>query len=727
MQEGDDTKMRETPQEQIDSSQRKFLTVLLTLTMLCMLIGMTVYEFLKHIISPDITIWQSHIITIIFSSSIATVIAYFVLRMRQLLLHRLTYEISRHKQMQEELMTYRNHLEELVEERTHELNEVIEQLQQENTERKQAEERIKFLAEVLNSSPLSVIATDKGEKIIYINPATERLFGYTSDALLGKNPIILNADPNANKIQRDIFDTIGQGRVWRGEILNKKKNGEVFPLYASVYQLLDEEGNFIAIVGFQEDITERKQAEKALRESEQRFKQMAENIHEIFWLTDPKSARMLYASPAYEDVWQAPVEDLYENPRQWMKFIHRDDRAIVIANQEKQARGQVTYEEFRIVRPDGSVRWIANRAYPIRDEMGEFYRMTGVAEDITERKRVEESLRESEIRYRELADSITDVFFAFDRDLRYTYWNKASENLTGIPAQDALGKSLYELFPDTSQTRKAARVYLDVLRTQQPQTFVNEYQLEGKDFVFEINAYPSRDGISVFTKDITERKKAEEQLKRSLREKEVLLQELYHRTRNNMNVIAAMLSMQVEDVGDQRLTRTIEEIKQRILSMAMVHEQLYESQDLSHVNLRSYTQQLADSLLANYHVGSGKIALKLEIEPIVVLIETAIPYGLMVNELMTNALKYAFPEGRDGEIRIALRRLPEEEKELELRFCDNGIGMPEDLDIRKTESFGMKLITLLAEMQLRGIVDLQINNGTEFHIQFQELNYKARV
>lgn len=347
-------------------------------------------------------------------------------------------------------------------------------------------------------------------------------------------------------------------------------------------------------------------------------------------------------------------------------------------------------------------------------------------QNLADRKRVEESLRESEERYRELANSIADVFFAMDENLRYTYWNKASESLTGIWAEDALGKNLYELFPDTSQTRKAERVYLDVLRTQQPQTFVTEYQLEGKDFVFEISVYPSKDGISVFTKDVTERKRAEEELKKSLREKEVLLQELYHRTKNNMNVISAMLSMQADDVDNQRLTRIIEEIKQRILSMAMVHEQLYNSQDLSYVNLGAYTRQLANSLVMNYHVGPGNIALNVEVEPIVVLIETAIPYGLIVNELMTNALKYAFPEGRDGEIRIALRRLPGGQ-ELELRFCDNGIGMPEDLDIRKTKSFGMNLITLLIDIQFKGTVETQVNPGTEFRIRFQELNYKARV
>jgi PAS domain S-box-containing protein len=144
------------------------------------------------------------------------------------------------------------------------------------TQRKQTEGRMKFLADVLSSSPLSVVAADEGGKIIYVNPATEGLFGYTSDELLGKSPSILNADPDADKIQRDIFDRIGQGGVWRGKILNKKKSGEVFPIYASVYQLLDEEGSFMAGVGFQEDITEREQAEEELRKYREHLEDLVE-------------------------------------------------------------------------------------------------------------------------------------------------------------------------------------------------------------------------------------------------------------------------------------------------------------------------------------------------------------------------------------------------------------------------------------------------------------------
>ena len=133
---------------------------------------------------------------------------------------------------------------------------------------------------------------------------------------------------------------------------------------------------------------------------------------------------------------------------------------------------------------------------------------------LAKRKKAEEALRESKERYRELTESISDVFFAMDKDFRYTYWNKASEKLTGISAKDAIGKSLTEVFPDAKGT-KIEQVYLETLRTQQPQSYLNKYQLRGKDYVFEINAYPTKTGLSVFVKDITERKAIEETLQES--------------------------------------------------------------------------------------------------------------------------------------------------------------------------------------------------------------------
>ena len=169
--------------------------------------------------------------------------------------------------------------------------------------------------------------------------------------------------------------------------------------------------------------------------------------------------------------------------------------------------------EVRILTKDGDERWLTNAAAQSYDEEGRLTAI-GILLDITERKQMEEALRKSEKRYRELADSIDDVFFAMDGDLRYTYWNRASEELTGISARDAIGKPLNELFPDTKGT-KAQKAYLEVLRTRQPQSFESEYRLGDRDFIFEISAYPFGDGISVFVNDVTERKKAAEALRES--------------------------------------------------------------------------------------------------------------------------------------------------------------------------------------------------------------------
>jgi len=194
-----------------------------------------------------------------------------------------------------------------------------------------------------------------------------------------------------------------------------------------------------------------------------------------------------------------------------LELIVPEDREMVMENEIKMLKGELlTPYQFRVIHKDGSIRWVIATVRSVqyhgrRAVLGNYM-------EVTERKQMEESLKESEEKYRELADSITDVFFAMDEHLRYSYWNRASEILTGIRAVDAIGKSIREIFPDKPWRRRAEKVYRSVLRTQQPQTFVNDYDIDGRHYIFEISAYPSRGGISVFVSDITERMQAEEVL-----------------------------------------------------------------------------------------------------------------------------------------------------------------------------------------------------------------------
>ncbi len=200
--------------------------------------------------------------------------------------------------------------------------------------------------------------------------------------------------------------------------------------------------------------------------------------------------------------------------RSSFELISKRDHARAMENLKKTLeQGHSGTLEYALLRKDGSEFPGELNAALLSDQSGNPTGFVAITRDISERKQVEEALRQSEERYRELADSIADVFFAMDGDLRYTYWNKASEKFTEISAEDALGKHLYDLFPKVEATRMAEEVFINVLRTKQPQSFATQYQLRGKEFFFENNAYPSRSGLAVFMKDITERKRAEEALR----------------------------------------------------------------------------------------------------------------------------------------------------------------------------------------------------------------------
>ena len=218
--------------------------------------------------------------------------------------------------------------------------------------------------------------------------------------------------------------------------------------------------------------------------------------------------------------------------------------------------------------------------------------------------------------------------------------------------------------------------------------------------------------------DITERKFADEQIKASLKEKEVLLREIHHRVKNNMQIISSLLSHQMENITDKNINEIFIDSQNRIISMSLVHEKLYQSRDLRNIDFGEYINDLGASLFQSYNIHSGNIKLNIHVENIYLDIDIAIPIGLIINELITNSLKYAFPKGINGEITIIFRSRGEI---LELVVSDNGIGLPKDLDFRKTRSLGLHLVTILTENQLHGKIDMNGNKGTEFKIEFKSV------
>ena len=215
-------------------------------------------------------------------------------------------------------------------------------------------------------------------------------------------------------------------------------------------------------------------------------------------------------------------------------------------------------------------------------------------------------------------------------------------------------------------------------------------------------------------RDVTERKKVEKQIKESLKEKEILLKEIHHRVKNNLQVISSLLNLQSEGTKDKETTEMFRDCQNRIRSMAFIHESLYQSKDLARVNYAEYIQKLTNYLFHSYDINRNVIQLSLSIQNVLMDVDKAIPCGLIINELISNSLKHAFPSGRAGEISIDFKQTNDV---FTLMVSDNGIGLTGDINFRETESLGLQLVNTLVE-QLDGSISLEGKSGTAFRIQF---------
>jgi PAS domain S-box-containing protein len=286
---------------------------------------------------------------------------------------------------------------------------------------------------------------------------------------------------------------------------------------------------------------------------------------------------------------------------------------------------------------------------------------------------------------------------------------------------DVIGHSVYEF---------VCREYWDAYKALHQTAFQGdnadlEFEMigiRGTRRWLETQAVPLRNekneiiAVLSISRDITERKLHEEQLKKSLAEKEILLKEIHHRVKNNLQVISSLLNLQARYIKDEQARELFKESQNRVRSMALIHEKLYQSKDLARIDFAEYIRDLVMNLFSAYRINSDVITPKVDICGVILSVDVAIPCGLIISELVSNSIKYAFSAGREGEILISL--LPEGNNGYTLTVSDNGIGFPKDLDIMNTETLGLQLVTTLTD-QLQGTIELNTDRGTEFKIKFQ--------
>ena len=336
-----------------------------------------------------------------------------------------------------------------------------------------------------------------------------------------------------------------------------------------------------------------------------------------------------------------------------------------------------------------------------------------------------EQLGLSERRYRTLVETPNFVVMLLDAESNYLYVSPQIEDWLGYAPDEFyenpdLGHQI--VHPDDPE---AMQVFQQIDQASPRRDLEYRWRNKGGHYrwasgsIFPIYEDPEDELINrvsmvqVVVQDITERKEGEERIRASLAEKEVLLKEIHHRVKNNLQIVSSLLHLQTRDLEDSEVIAVFDDSQHRIRSMALIHEELYKSEDLTRIDFARYIGNLTENLLESYGVDPGSISLELRVDDVLLGIDTAIPLGLIINELISNALKHAFPGDRQGRIWLTLS--PGEDERFELTVSDDGIGMPDAIDLANPQSLGLRLVNTLAA-QLRSKVLFERANGTRFTI-----------
>jgi PAS domain S-box-containing protein len=589
---------------------------------------------------------------------------------------------------------------------------------------KMAEDMEHRFSDIIENTQDGVVSNDLEGRVLSWNRGAEKIYGYSEAETMGKS-VEMFTPPGSDYELPPILKKLEAGEMVRNyPTLGLRKDGSIINVSLTVSPIKDSNGNINGVSIISRDVTPEKRAEKELQKSEKRYRFLVENAQVGILLIDP-DGKIVDINPKFLEMCGSRSEEvsrrvnLLRTPEVVKSGFSGDFRRCLETGEDVSSErkylsqwGKETYSQFHLT--------------PIKDEDGDVVNVLATFSDITYRKKMEETLKESEEKFREVFNNANDAVYLHEivdeMPGRYMEVNDVSCNMLGYKREELLEMTLEDV---SCKNGDEIRSIIRELLTEGSKTFESKHQTKEGDMIpVEVSSHifklRKRDVIVSVARDVTPWKEAEKIVKDSLKEKELLLQEVHHRVKNNLMIISSLLNLQSRYINDEDVLNMIKDSQSRARSMAIIHEKLYSCRDLKRINFGEYIESITEDLFNTYSTNSH-VSLRMDVDYLMLDINTCLPLGLIVNELVSNSLKYAFPKGKTGCVTVRFHRGPEN---YVLEVGDDGAGLPEDLDIDHADSMGMELVSSFTH-QLKGEMELIRKNGTHFRIRFNEAEFST--
>ena len=596
------------------------------------------------------------------------------------------------------------------------------------TELKEAQERLvasnEMLRNIFDSIPQFIAWKNLNSEFLGCNDNFARFFGLPdSSSIIGKTDwdLPMKKDEIGKYVgdDRSVMET--DTPLYHSIERNLDASGRDVWLDTTKVPLHDDKGKVSGVLVSFSDITQRWEAERALMESEQLYLSILEASPDGIAITD-LSGTILMVSPKALKMLDYEREESIG--RSIADFVAVEDRDRALATIARLARGgEGELGEYGARHKDGSLRVFEVNAGTVRDAGGERSKIILVLRDISGRKAIEDSLRESHDLLKAVTDAAQDAIVMMDESGRVAYWSPAAEKIFGYAAEEAIGRNLHRLlasaedaarieaglerFHSTGEGRYVRTTSEIVARTKSGAELPAEMTIAALDVAGDWNA------VAVI-RDVTERKRKEATIAALLEEKDLILKEVHHRVKNHMGAIHSLLVLQSGAMSDSRAAASLEDAAGRVRSMMLLYDKLYRASGSEAISVREYLPALLEQVVENFP-SERSMRIETEVADFSLSSKVLQPLGIIVNELATNAMKYAFVGRRGGRLRLSAALAGHR---VVIGFADDGVGMPESVTLGNSPGFGLMLVRSLTE-QLNGEVRMERGKGTKFLIEFE--------